>query len=107
MITEQNIIEMVGDNVTATENMQFKILVKGKDQITPREHKAQQYDLTKKVLDGEAMEDDLGGTNSAKLIMQPPKQPYQLSTINPDESPDVIRIEVMSDNDYFFQYVFE
>ena len=70
MITEQNIIEMVGDNVTATENMQFKILVKGKDQITPREHKAQSYDLTKKVLDGDPMDDDLGRTTSAKNIIR-------------------------------------
>ena len=42
---------MVGDQVNAVEEMQFKILVKGRDAESVR-HKAQSYDLTNKVLSG-------------------------------------------------------
>jgi len=58
---------MVGDQVNAVEEMNFKILVRGKDQMTPR-HKAQSYDLTNKVLDGDPMDEELGRTTSAKHI---------------------------------------
>ena len=64
-IIEQSIINMVGQDVTDTEHLHFKLMVKQAD------------------------------TGSDKKS--------ELSDLNPD----IIRLELMSDNDYFFQYVYE
>jgi len=58
-IIDPSIVQMVNQDVTTSENLQFKLMVRN--------------------IEGKSDEPE----------------------------PDVIRLELMSDNDYFFQYVFE
>ncbi len=80
-IVERNIIDMVGKEPSSIEKVHFKILVRGKTRPSNREQ----------------IFDDKG------------PQPFLTpkSKEDPEQNPEVIRIELMSDNDPFFQYVHE
>ena len=93
-ITEQTILDRVNQQVEQEENLHFKILVKGRSQITPR-NMPQSFE---------------GSPHGDDKIMTPEKsstsfvQPFPESKLklDADQNPEIIRIEVMSDNDYFF-----
>ena len=70
---------MVGQNVESSEELVFKLMVKGKE---PGENQSNEHH---------------SGTNGSKAP----------SGFEAEGDPDVIRLEVMSDNDFFFQYVYE
>ena len=65
-IIEMSIIQMVGQEVQSEEKVNFKILVKGHENIEDENLR-----------------------------------------LDPEQNPDIIRLEIMSDNDYFFQYIYE
>lgn len=79
-IVERNIIDMVGKEPSSIEKVHFKILVRGKTRPSNRDN-----------------------------IFDEKPQPFlsPKSKEDPEQNPEVIRIELMSDNDPFFQYVHE
>ena len=79
-IIEQSIIDMVKDKIQNVERMNFKILVKGKE----RHNSSQDEAATDRV-----------------------KHSNRSNGLTAEENPDTIRIEIMSDNDFFFQYIYE
>ena len=88
IIDEESILRMVGQGVMESEVLSFKILVKGREYLTPR-----------------ASDLDLKEINSGTSFVAP--FPESKMKSNSDEDPEIIRIEIMSDNDYFFQFVYE
>jgi len=100
---EASILRMVGRDIASHETLNFKVLVRGKEQATPR--KAQSYDLGK-VSIGEKGEAEVSerGPMQVKPFIAPPRK---VTAAEAEADPAVIRIEVMSDSDYFFQYAYE
>lgn len=88
IIDEESIIRMVGQGVSESEELYFKILVKGRDYLTPRAS-----DIDREVGSGTSFVQPFPESNKIK--------------VDAEQNPEVVRIELMSDNDYFFQFVYE
>ena len=99
-IIEQTILDRVGQNVEQQEELHFKILVKGRNQITPR-NMPQSLDRSPQVAHDPLMTPE----KSATSFVQP--FPESKLKVDADQNPEIIRVEIMSDNDYFFQFIYE
>lgn len=88
IIDEESIIRMVGQGVSESEELSFKILVKGREFLTPRAS-----DVDREM-------------NSGTSFVQPFPESNKMK-VDVDQYPEIIRVEIMSDNDYFFQFVYE
>jgi len=69
--------------------LSFKILVKGREYLTPRAS-----DLDQKEI------------NSGTSFVQPFPDSNKMK-VDAEQNPEVVKIEMMSDNDYFFQFIYE
>ena len=69
--------------------MSFKILVKGREYLTPRASGIDQNEI-----------------NSGTSFVQPFPESNKMK-VDAEQNPEVVKIEIMSDNDYFFQFVYE
>lgn len=89
IIDEESILRMVGQGVQEQEVLSFKILVQGREYLTPR---ASDLDR-KEIASGTSFVQPFPDSNKMK--------------VDAEQNPEVVRIEIMSDNDYFFQFVYE
>ena len=89
IIDEESILRMVGQGVMESEVLSFKILVQGREYLTPRDFNLDQ----KEVNSGTSFTVPFPESNTMKF--------------DAEQNPEIVRIEIMSDNDYFFQFVYE
>jgi hypothetical protein len=92
-IVETNILQLVGQEVSSTEALTFKILQQNKARDS-------QWDQPSLERNFKSLH-----SNSQRQINKPP-QKYQ-SAPKPGGSAEVIRLELLSESDFFFQYELE
>ncbi len=84
-IVEQNIIQMVNQDIRTQENLHFKLLTRGKERMTTINKGEESIGSRPRDIDGVAKE-----TIDRSI------------KVDADQNPDQIRLEILSDNDFFF-----
>ena len=106
-IIEPSILAMVPDDISTTEDLNFKVLSKSKPvskgvgrlQMTSEPQSERLQDAKLPLDETEGLEEPIVGEDPHLLA--------PADTFDADLNPDKLRLELFSDTDYFFQYVYE